>query len=145
MIRAAGGVVWWRNGDQRRVAVIHRPKHRDWSLPKGKLEQEESWLQAAIREVREEIGCDIRLSAFAGMTSYLVQGRPKVVLFWNMERAGASNWQPDGEVDQVEWLDPDDAVERLDHLSEKELLRGVLRRAAKPSRSGPIPPAPDAG
>ena len=33
-IRAAGGVVV-RDG---RVAVVHRPKYDDWSLPKGKLE-----------------------------------------------------------------------------------------------------------
>ena len=46
-----------RRGDdgKARVAVIHRPKYMDWSLPKGKLEQGEGWMEAALREVEEEI------------------------------------------------------------------------------------------
>ncbi len=125
VIRAAGGIVWWRDSELWRVAVIHRPKHQDWSLPKGKLDMWESWEEAAIREVREETGCEIRLGAFAGLTSYLAQGRPKVVLFWNMERIGDCHFEPDGEVDRVEWLAYGEAIERLDHPSEKELLREV--------------------
>ena len=38
------------------MAVIHRPKYVDWSLPKGKLEEGEGWQEAALREVEEETG-----------------------------------------------------------------------------------------
>ena len=56
-ISAAGGVVLRRDEEGRtRVAVIHRPKYGDWSLPKGKLEKGEGWQEAALREVHEEIG-----------------------------------------------------------------------------------------
>ena len=38
-ISAAGGVVWRRNeDDQIEIALVHRPKYQDWSLPKGKVE-----------------------------------------------------------------------------------------------------------
>ena len=55
-ITAAGGVVVRREGRRNRIAVIHRPKYMDWSLPKGKLEKGESFEEAALREVREETG-----------------------------------------------------------------------------------------
>ena len=38
-VLAAGGVVV-RDG---KVAVVHRPKYDDWSLPKGKLDSGESF------------------------------------------------------------------------------------------------------
>ncbi|HEV2770779.1 MAG TPA: NUDIX domain-containing protein, partial [Solirubrobacteraceae bacterium] len=49
---AAGGVVV-RDG---RLAVVHRPRYDDWSLPKGKLDAGESWEGCALREVEEETG-----------------------------------------------------------------------------------------
>ena len=56
-ISAAGGVLLRRDEEGRtRVAVIHRPKYMDWSLPKGKLEKGEGWQEAALREVEEETG-----------------------------------------------------------------------------------------
>ena len=52
MVRAAGGVV--EHGGS--VLLVHRPKYDDWSLPKGKLEGDETWEEAATREVEEETG-----------------------------------------------------------------------------------------
>ena len=55
-VKASGGVVWRRAGDGLELAVIHRPRYDDWSLPKGKLDRGESWEDAALREVEEETG-----------------------------------------------------------------------------------------
>lgn len=133
VIRAAGGIVWWRSGRQVRLAVVHRPKYDDWSLPKGKLQAGESWEAAALREVREETGCEARVIDFAGVVCYLVAGRPKVVLFWNMERTDGAFLEATEEVDRVEWLSFDDALGRLQHPAERRLLRLSRRR---PGRAG---------
>ena len=52
------------------------PRAPDWVLPKGKLEAGESAEAAALREVKEETGCDAVLGAFAGVIGYEVNGRP---------------------------------------------------------------------
>ena len=56
-VKAAGCVVWRRDGGGApELAVVHRPRYDDWSLPKGKLDPGETFEEAAVREVQEEIG-----------------------------------------------------------------------------------------
>jgi len=122
-IRAAGGLVWRDSVHGREIAVIHRARHRDWTLPKGKLEPGEDWKEAAVREVKEETGYCVQLKSFAGKISYNIKGTPKVVQFWNMEPIGESKFEPSKEVDRVRWLSVQKALEVLDYDAERELLR----------------------
>lgn len=128
-VRTAGGLLW-RAGRAPRLAVIHRPRQDDWTLPKGKVAAGEGWLAAALREVHEETGCTARLAGFAGATCYEVRRGLKIVLYWNMEVAREGPLERLDEVDEVRWLTPDDALERLDHPRERKLVeRAVARRS----------------
>ena len=120
-IRAAGGVVV-RDG---RVAVVHRPHHADWSLPKGKLDAGEDWEQAALREVEEECGLRCRLGAELPPSDYIVDGRSKRVRWWSMEVAEDLGFAPSSEVDAMRWLAPGDAVELLSYPGDRALV-GVV-------------------
>jgi ADP-ribose pyrophosphatase YjhB (NUDIX family) len=84
-IRAAGGVVFRLGPGEPVIAVVHRPEHDDWVLPKGKLEAGESARDAALREVKEETGQAVAIGDFIGCLGYEVKGRPKLVEFWAME------------------------------------------------------------
>ena len=111
-IRAAGGVVWRRvegiDGESGvEVAVIHRPRYDDWSLPKGKVSASESDLEGAVREVLEETGFHVRVGRGLGETRY-VKGngagmRPKVVRWWAMQ-AEEGSFSATREVDDLRWL-----------------------------------------
>jgi 8-oxo-dGTP diphosphatase len=123
LIRAAGGLVWRESPQGKELAVIHRSRYGgDWTLPKGKLVSDESWQEAALREVREEIGMEGRLGSFAGCNTYGVNGIPKVVLFWNMTLAGEGNFEPSAEVKELHWLTIEEALEKLDYSNERALL-----------------------
>lgn len=126
VIEAAGGILWRRSGDRVELAVIHRPRHADWSLPKGKRDPGETWQQTALREVLEETGCSAAIEGFAGGTIYTVKGRPKVVLFWHLGVEEHGPFEPNDEVDRLEWLTPAAALERLDYKTERDLLRREL-------------------
>jgi len=121
-ILAAGGLVWKQMPRGVKVAIIHRARYGDWCLPKGKLKEGESLEDAALREVNEETGCETKITSFAGTTHYRVKGIPKIVLFWNMAVEGECSFKPSEEVDQVLWMSPQEAIRRLDHREEKNLL-----------------------
>jgi 8-oxo-dGTP diphosphatase len=117
-VEAAGGVVV-RDG---RVALIHRPKYDDWTLPKGKLEPGEDYEEAALREVREETGLHCTLGRELPSTSYEDhKGRSKIVRYWLMEPQ-SGEFSPNDEVDELRWLDRDEASALLSHDRDRELL-----------------------
>jgi 8-oxo-dGTP diphosphatase len=126
-VAAAGGVVV-RSGDGgRTVAVIHRPKYMDWSLPKGKLEPGEDWLEAALREVEEETGYRCEASVELPHVSYLDRkGRRKLVRYWLMEPVDGE-FEPHGEVDELRWVGREQAEELLTYPHDRELVRKALR------------------
>ena len=120
-VKASGGVVaraGW-------VALVHRPRYDDWSFPKGKLDPGETWEQAALREVEEEIGLRCRLGDELPFTSYRdPKGRAKVVRYWRMEPLDGE-FVPSEEVDEVRWLAPAEAEQLLSYAHDRELLREV--------------------
>jgi 8-oxo-dGTP diphosphatase len=123
VIHAAGGIVWKNEGEQKKIAVVHRHNYNDWSLPKGKLDAGENWKKAARREVLEETGCDCKIKKYAGSISYLLKGKPKIVLFWHMEIKSMHPEKMNGEVDEIRWLTVEEALDLLDHEDEKELIQ----------------------
>lgn len=137
-IRAAGGVLWrpagLLGGDASvEVAVIHRPRYDDWTLPKGKLAPGESEVDGAIREVLEETGYHVRMGRALGETRYFKdQGgmlRPKVVRWWAMEAAGGA-FTATREVDELRWVSLAEASELLSRESDRELLERFVRGPA---------------
>jgi 8-oxo-dGTP diphosphatase len=120
-VKAAGGVVR-RDG---RIAVVHRPRYDDWSLPKGKLDPGETWEEAALREVREETGLECSLGEELSSTSYFDRkGRSKLVRYWLMDPVGGE-FAPNDEVDELRWLTPAEAAALLTYPRDKELAQEV--------------------
>jgi 8-oxo-dGTP diphosphatase len=133
VVRAAGGIVL-RAGDSGgwEVAVVHRPEHLDWSLPKGKLEPGESPTECALREVREETGYSCHLGRFVGEVEYPDRrGRVKVVDYWLMQPTEGA-FSPNPEVDELRWLPIPAAVAILSYPHDRQLLESVHTPLAKP-------------
>lgn len=122
IVLAAGGLVWQGSEPDRRVAIIHRSRYDDWSLPKGKLEHGEPPSLGARREVWEETACHALPTAFAGLLHYTARRRPKLVFFWHMAATGFDRFHPSEEVDQVAWLPVAEALQRLSYPIERNLL-----------------------
>ncbi len=121
-VRAAGGVVW-RGGDGGvEVLVVHRPRHQDWSWPKGKADRTETDEECAAREVTEETGYRVVLGRELPATTYRDRnGRSKMVRYWEMAVAGGS-FERNEEVDEARWL----PVPEADHLLSYDRDREVL-------------------
>lgn len=125
IIEAAGGVLWRLEGDDLILAVIHRPKYDDWSLPKGKLDLGESHEEAAVREVYEETGWLPELGTELGEVHYEHNARPKRVRYWAM-RAIHGVFTPNSEVDDLRWMPVDTARDELTYRYDRDVLERFL-------------------
>ena len=117
-----------REGRRNRIAVIHRPKYMDWSLPKGKLEKGETFEEAALREVREETGFTCTVTDELPPVTYLDRkARSKLVRYWLME-PGKGRFEPHDEVDELRWLTSREARKLLTYDHDRELVAVAMKR-----------------
>ncbi|MDR0990565.1 MAG: NUDIX hydrolase [Propionibacteriaceae bacterium] len=124
---AAGAVVVDQAG---LIAVVHRPKYNDWTLPKGKAEPGESLAQTAVREVAEETGAVIELEAPLMSLCYTVDDKFKVVRWWRSRLISlGERTAPAKEIDAVAWLTPAALRDRLDYVDEWALVAEALGRS----------------
>jgi 8-oxo-dGTP diphosphatase len=124
-VSAAGGVVVREHGGEPRVAVVHRPRYDDWSLPKGKLASGEGWSEGALREVEEETGLRCELGAELAPARYRDRkGRDKLVRWWLMRPLGGE-FAANDEVDELRWLDFREALALLDYEHDRKLIRSL--------------------
>ncbi len=126
-ILAAGVVLLRKYKGDPQVCVLHRPTHRDWSLPKGKLESREHIITCARRETIEETGDDVVLGVPLLTQKYRVEGRPKVVRYWvGWVKSGGPGFSPNREIDKLEWLSPNKAAKRLTYRRDMQIMRSAL-------------------
>ncbi len=153
LVRSAGALVW-RFTDPARVAIpgepidpadievlmVHRPRYHDWSWPKGKAENGESLVAAAVREVEEETGQIITLGAPLTTQRYrLGGGQTKEVHYWVGTPLPAGDPSarlrapvaraPRTEIDQTAWTSPERAADMLTRRGDRRLLADIVARA----------------
>ena len=124
-VLAAGGLLVRDDG---RVAVVHRPRYDDWSLPKGKLDAGESFEDGALREVWEETGVRGRIREELAPVEYRDRkGRDKLVRWYRMDVDGAPDtFVANDEVDELRWLTPDAALALVSYDHDKALLQTLV-------------------
>ncbi len=142
-VEAAGALVWRVRAGRLQVALVHRPRYRDWSWPKGKLDPGEVPPVAAVREVEEETGMAVVLGLpLPGLRYALSDGRRKVVHYWAARVAGRGDDVPlrarppvphadRSEIDHWEWFDTAQAARRLTRRDDRRPLDALVEAYAK--------------
>ncbi len=127
LVHAGGGVLWRQRAGRVEVALVHRPRWDDWSLPKGKAKPGEHPVVTALREVEEETGHRPRIGPFLARYRYTPPSRSrgrgprKEVTYWSMAALdGAFAAGP--EVDDLVWLPLDLARSTATHAIDRKVL-----------------------
>jgi 8-oxo-dGTP diphosphatase len=126
VIRAAGALLWRESSELKiEIALIHRPRYDDWSLPKGKIEEGESSLRCAFREVIEETGITPQFGRELGSVEYKEPAGLKRVKYW-AAKALTDEFLPNEEVDEIKWLNTEDALSVATHESDRSIIENFL-------------------
>lgn len=128
-ITQAAGALLWRHADNDaiEIAVVHRSRYNDWTIPKGKLEVGEHLLTCAAREIREETGAVAHFGPSLGQISYDIEGGRKSVTYWAARAVEIH--QPTAsfeEISQVQWLTPSAARAALTYDHDRDILNSFL-------------------
>ncbi len=123
IILAAGALVWRKSKEKKiEIAVIHRPKYNDWTIPKGKVEINESSIACAYREVIEETSLETEFGMYLGEVKYQSLDGPKQVSFWSAQVVKENTFTPNSEVDEIKWVEAAKAAKFLSLDSDREIL-----------------------
>ena len=130
-VLAAGAVLWRPNGEPSspEVAIIHRPRYDDWSLPKGKVDPGETEPVTAVREVLEETGYSSHLGRRLTAVSYPVEQGVKKVRYWAARRVDGQ-FAPNSEVDELKWMPVAEALKQLEYPHDRKVLRRFAKQPA---------------
>ena len=123
---SSGGAVITLHDGLPHVALIATRGRTRWGLPKGAVSEGETSEQAALREVLEETGLEAKiLKPLDTIEYYFRVGDTlirKRVDFYLMAHTGGTMTPQLSEVDDVEWVELSEAIQRASFDSEKKLL-----------------------
>lgn len=130
-VRAAGAVLWRPGEDagEPLLALIHRPRYDDWSIPKGKIDPGETEPVAAVREIFEETGQRADLGRRLSRITYPVPVGTKIVDYW-VARAKGGDFTPSKEVDEMVWLPLKEATKQLTYPHDRKVLAQFAKKSA---------------
>lgn len=132
---SAGGIVFKNTSSGPQFLLIKNMAMRDplksyWGFPKGHLSGGESSKDAAIREVKEEVGLEVELIDKIGQSSYVFQVNGekifKIVTMFLMKTLQEKILIQDLEIQEAKWLEPQKVLELLSFSNDKKLFRKAL-------------------
>jgi 8-oxo-dGTP pyrophosphatase MutT (NUDIX family) len=136
---SSGGVLVQQFEGENLVCLVQIPTrggNPSWRLPKGSIEDGETSREAAIRETREETGCNGEiLSELSGVEYWYTRraddgsGRVrvrKVVDFFLMKYTGGDVADHDHEVDEAKWFTFSKALSTISYDAERRVLQEAI-------------------
>jgi len=124
---SCGGVVIYKG----KVLLLYKNqngKYMGWVLPKGTLEENETFKQAALREVKEETGVSARVLQYLGRTQYNFRGGEDMIsktVHWYLMTTDSFYCRPQAEeyFADAGFYKPHEAYHLLKYNDEKQIMR----------------------
>ena len=100
-----------------KVLLVQEKQERcygKWNLPAGHLDPNESIMQGAIREVKEETGCDVELTGVACIANRIIEDDIFVEIMFSTKLINETIKIDPEEILDVKWWDINDVLENMD-------------------------------
>lgn len=118
--KSCGAIIF----DDDKVLILQQAAGH-WGFPKGHVENDETEVETAKREIKEETNLDVEINEnFRYAEKYSpAEGVEKEVIYFIAKKIGGEINPQEEEVQKIEWLSYDEALERLTFNNSKELLK----------------------
>ena len=119
-----GGIIE-KEGKYLLVQEAKKKCYEKWNFPAGHLDFNESLEQGAIREIKEETGCDVKLDGVCYVANRILEDDLFVMIVFNAKLINEKIEFDKEEILDVKWFDYDEIVNKMESM-----LRGNYVRTA---------------
>lgn len=102
-----------------------------WNMPAGKLEDNESVIAAAIREVREETNINVKIKGLIAIQETISSFGQLVILYFLGEYISGDIKYDQKEISDVKWMSEKEILKIKDSIRGKETIEQILELAKK--------------
>ena len=123
--KSCGALVYRFQGDQLMLLLLRHRHGGHWSFPKGHVEGDETEIQTALREIREETGLTVSLKeGFRHTVEYYPKPgiRKQVVYFLGEAASDAKAVRQEEEISELHWVEWSQAMEAVTFKNDRNLL-----------------------
>lgn len=110
-----GGIIE-KDGKYLLVQEAKEKCYKKWNFPAGHLEFNESLEQGAIREVKEETGCDVKLNGVCYIANRILDNDLFVMIVFSCELINENISFNENEILDVKWFEYDKIIDMSNEL-----------------------------
>ena len=99
-----------------------------WGLPKGHVENNETEIETAIREVKEETNLNVTLDENKRYKiSYIIDNEiDKEVIYFVANSVDGEIIKQDSEIENIKWVPIEDAIDTISFDNAKKMVQKIL-------------------
>lgn len=118
------GAIVYTNANGERLYLVEQMLSGHWGVPKGHVEANESEIETALREIKEEVGLDVIVDhGFRSIDTYSPkEGIIKDVVYFVAYSKSTDTTMQTEEVKDIKWVKLEEAIDLIRFPSMQEIL-----------------------
>ena len=124
--KSCGAIVYKKDNNSLKILLVFECGTENYSFPKGHVEANETEIETALREIKEETNLDVKIvGKFREKTTYYVKekGHYKDLVLFLAEPISNKIIPQEGEIINCKWYSYDEALELLQYQDLKMILK----------------------
>ena len=131
--KSCGAIVYKKENNNLKFLLVHQ-HNGHYSFPKGHVEEKETEIDTALREIKEETNLEVEIdSNFRHQITYLVESKNvmKDAVYFVATPITFDLISQEGEIEESIWCSYDEVLEKLEFDNIKEVFKNAYNYILK--------------